>query len=350
MTAQKNDIEINTEQCPDCILCGTVGVIVYRDLKDTLFGAPGTWNTMRCPECGLFWIDPSPTSEAVGMAYDSYYTHSAKDGGKQRLSSLKKSLSNHVWKRCYGYRDLIDPSEDLLGRVLSYIPPLKESVGMSIMELNASLRGSILDIGGGNGDFLSTMRDLGWQVYGVEPDQHAVKYAKEIYNLELHQGTLENAGFPDSYFDVVTMNHVIEHVHDPVELVRQCGQILKRGGRLVVVTPNVESVGHRLFKQFWRGLEPPRHLHLFSLKTIQQCAEQAGLNIEHLRTTTRSARSMFVGNWFLRKNKSYTNEEITWPLWISGVIFQFAEEISRKILKNAGEEIVLVCVKQDDIK
>lgn len=350
MIDQLDSNEIRTSPCPDCILCGALGVIVYRNLKDILFGAPGVWNTLSCPHCGFVWLDPSPIPEAVGRAYKKYYTHSSKDGGKPRLSSLKKSLSNQVWMRYYGYRGLIKPSDNLWGRPLSYIPLLKESMGLSIMELNASLRGNLLDIGCGNGEFLSNMRDLGWQVHGVEPDEHAVRFAKEEFNLELHHGTLQSVGFPESSFDVVTMNHVIEHVHDPIALVKECRRVLKRGGRLVVATPNVESIGHRLFKQFWRGLEPPRHLHLFSLKTMQLCAEQAGLKVEMLRTTTRSARSIFVGNWFLRRNKSYTNEDITWPLWIMGVIFQLAEEAARHIWRNAGEEIWFVGVKQDDIE
>lgn len=347
---QKNSSEIRTNPCPDCIFCGEKGTIVYRNLKDILFGAPGFWNTLRCPRCGLFWLDPCPIPEDIGKTYHEYYTHTAKDGGKPRFSALKKSLSNQVWTKYYGYRGLIKPSDNFFGKLLSFIPPVKESVSLSIMGLNASLRGNLLDIGSGNGEFLSNMRDLGWQVHGVEPDEKAIRYAKEVFNLELHQGTLESVSFPENTFDVVTMNHVIEHVYDPIDLVRECRRILKQGGRLVIVTPNVDSLGHRLFKKNWRGLEPPRHLHLFSPMTMQLCADKAGLKVEMLRTTARSARSIYVGNWFLRRNLQYTNEDITWPLWIKGVVFQLAEEVFRYFRRNTGEEIWFVGVKQGDIK
>lgn len=91
-------------------------------------------------------------------------------------------------------------------------------------------------------------RCVNWdEVMGVEPDQEAVRIAREQFRLEIFQGTLEEARFPDDNFDAITLNHVIEHVTDPISLLTECRRILKPVGKLVVVTPNIWSPGARLF-------------------------------------------------------------------------------------------------------
>ncbi|MGH2395464.1 MAG: class I SAM-dependent methyltransferase [bacterium] len=134
-----------------------------------------------------------------------------------------------------------------------------ENEGLSVQ---SAPRGRLLDVGCGSGRFLVHMRDLGWEVTGVEPDPVAVRVAHRSFHLNVASGTLEDAGFPESCVDVVTMNHVIEHVPDPISSLRECNRVLREGGRLVVVTPNVHSLGHWYFNHSWRGLEVPRHLQL----------------------------------------------------------------------------------------
>lgn len=191
------------------------------------------------------------------------------------------------------------------------------------------------------------MRELGWEVIGVEPDGQAVKVAQERFGLSVHEGTLEEVGFPDDNFDAITMNHVIEHVWDPIDTLRECRRVLKPGGKLVVITPNIESLGHRLFREAYLHLDPPRHLYLFSPRTLRICAEQAGLRVLQLRTTARSARWMWAASRLIRRNGMLPGgspTKINWRLRLEGLAFQVVEHWLR-FVKEMGEEIVMVASK-----
>jgi 2-polyprenyl-3-methyl-5-hydroxy-6-metoxy-1,4-benzoquinol methylase len=69
---------------------------------------------------------------------------------------------------------------------------------------------------------------------------------------------------------------VIEHVPDPASLLKECRRVLRPGGKLVVATPNCKSLGHSLFKENWRGLEPPRHLQILSPLALRRFLSEAG--------------------------------------------------------------------------
>ncbi len=82
-------------------------------------------------------------------------------------------------------------------------------------------------------------------------------------------------------FDLITLSHVIEHVHYPIDLLRACHRLLKPGGVLWLETPNIKSYGHRFYGRFWRGLEPPRHLVIFSPSGLFSILNDTGfVNIE----------------------------------------------------------------------
>lgn len=119
------------------------------------------------------------------------------------------------------------------------------------------------------------MQALGWQVEGVDFDPKGVRNA-QAKGLTVHLGDLDRQGYPDDSFDAVAMSHVIEHVPDPSALLRECRRILKPGGRLVVLTPNVASWGHRLYGSDWRGLEPPRRMRGSRPSIAAPARERAG--------------------------------------------------------------------------
>jgi ubiquinone/menaquinone biosynthesis C-methylase UbiE len=116
----------------------------------------------------------------------------------------------------------------------------------------------------------------------------------------VHLGRLEDIRFSEMSFDCIILNHVIEHAHDPVMLLKECCRILKRAGLLVVVTPNSRSFAHNHFGPSWRGLEPPRHIHLFSPKTLPTIAVRAGLAIRRSWTTAANARTFGHGSLLIR--------------------------------------------------
>jgi SAM-dependent methyltransferase len=147
--------------------------------------------------------------------------------------------------------------------------------------------GQLLDVGCGNGDFLSYMRGLGWSVRGLDFDPVAVE-ACESQGITAFCGSLEEAQYEENQFDAITLGHVIEHVHDPEASLRACYRILKPGGLLYLETPNIESSGHQRWGKHWRGLEPPRHLIIFTPKSLAALTERTGFRTERMQGAAAS--------------------------------------------------------------
>ena len=232
------------------------GKELYVGLADRLFNAPGVWNLKQCADdsCGLVWLDPMPMEEDIAFAYRSYYTHQGEDAIRN-FGKMSYQLLCGVLSRATG---LINEKRAIRTRYLGDQTP-----------------GNMLEIGCGSGDYMKYMKNLGWRVEGVEIDPAACRCAREENLLTVHEGTLESAVFPDNGFDAIVMNHVIEHIYNPVELLKECHRIIKPGGRVILITPNIESWGHSQFQENWRGLEPPRHIHIFSPRTMNKMAKLA---------------------------------------------------------------------------
>ncbi len=346
MTATNEGVRV--QDVLSCILCGTKGTTLYAQVRDRLFGAPGLWNLLTCPGCGLVWVSPQPIPEELGKLYPTYQTHTAAKSPWTRMSRLRNAMKRGVLAAAFGYRQAGQPwAEVAAGRCLSWIGPVREIIGGGIMWLDASWRGRLLDVGCGNGQFLAEMRDLGWKVTGLDPDERAVRLAREERGLEAYQGTLRDMKFPEQSFDVITLVHVIEHAHDPVGTLRECFRVLKAGGRLVVRTPNVASLGHRLFRAAWRGLEVPRHLHLFTPRTLLTCVQQAGFRDPHLWSTGRAARWTWASSRLLRRDGTLPGgapQRRGLRVALEGWVFQAVEE-GLCLVQAVGEELALTAGK-----
>jgi SAM-dependent methyltransferase len=139
---------------------------------------------------------------------------------------------------------------------------------------NRPERGRVLDIGFGDAGFLENARAAGWAVVGTDLDPAVVRSAR-ARGFDARLGTVDEAHGP---FDVITMSHVIEHLHDPVGVLHSCYELLSPGGMLWLETPNIDAVGRRKFRRHWRGLEPPRHLVLFNRASLKQALRDAGFS------------------------------------------------------------------------
>jgi 2-polyprenyl-3-methyl-5-hydroxy-6-metoxy-1,4-benzoquinol methylase len=280
--------EIQTQPCPICYLCGARGELLYERLEDRLFGVPGKWTSKQCPnpDCSLVWLDPMPVEEDIGKLYLSYLTHAAGSPSSQADSqSFRKKLGNALLSSAFGYESHQPPYWlSILGSLTLKSRLLRERAGNSVSWLEASWGKRLIDVGCGNGEFLARMRALGWDVVGVEPDPQAAQIGRETYGLPVHSVPLEKAGFCPESFDAATMSHVIEHLRDPVSTLKAVNSLLKQNGRLIIHTPNLASLGHRWFRQNWRGLEPPRHLFLFAPRALAKMVEIAGFHVLHLKT------------------------------------------------------------------
>lgn len=354
---------IRTEAVESCLLCGGAGRPKYAGLRDHVFGAPGSWSLSCCERCGLLWLNPRPVPDDIVRVYATYYTHGeATQGGavfaryfSGRTARLRHAAMRHlelaratvVRRRLeYGAPEPAPPS--LLVRGLARVPSLRDGATLAYADLPASARGRLLDVGCGNGDFLLRMREVGWSVTGVEPDPSAAEFASTQHGIDVRVGQLEDAAFPDGQFDAIVLSHVIEHVYDPVATLRECRRVLAPGGRIVALTPNARSLGHRLLGRNWRGLEPPRHLHVFDPATLATCARLGGLQVTSLRTSARLMRGIWYVSRSMKRGDAGdapTNARVD---YIESYLMAALEDAYRIARPRAGEELVLTATRSPD--
>lgn len=336
---------IRTERVDNCLLCREPGQARYAGLRDRLFAAPGVWNFWSCPQCGLLWLNPRPIPDDIPKLYATYYTHEA-DSTLVRLPRFRKKLKHAILETHFGYEEFRNHSGwRWVGWLAGLIPPVRDKVGRSILYVRGPGSRRLLDVGCGGGGYLATMRELGWEVFGLEPDAEAAHLAEARSGVPIVVDTLEGTRLPEGSFDAVTLNHVIEHVADPMALLRAAGRVLKPEGRLVVVTPHLDSLGHRIFGHCWRELDPPRHFYLFSAATLKACALGSDLQIEELRTVARGAEHIWFASRSVRKTGRFNPGELTGRLKLEGLTFRVAEEVLRSFSHTAGEELVLVATR-----
>jgi SAM-dependent methyltransferase len=140
--------------------------------------------------------------------------------------------------------------------------------------------GSLLDVGCASGGFLRVCQQNGFRVTGVEPATGLAKMAREAIcgKGEVFCATLQDASLRQASFDVVTLWDVLEHVQEPMEFLRLCGSLLKRGGYLFANVPDLGSFQARILGRRW-PLLLPEHFNYFTRKSLTLCAEKAGLEL-----------------------------------------------------------------------
>jgi 2-polyprenyl-3-methyl-5-hydroxy-6-metoxy-1,4-benzoquinol methylase len=345
-----------------CLLCGSEGGFLYKDLRDRLFSAPGIWNLMYCAKCEFAWLNPFPLFHDIPKLYQVYYTHednlSAQETFKRPLSKVRMSellvTLRKLVRDCalfdLKYKNNAPLFLRMAVKISSLFLPLYQEQIFSLMALTKLKNGKLLDIGCGNGGFLSQMAELDWEVYGVELDKEAISMAKKKEELRIFEGTLQDAQFKEETFDVITMNHVIEHLGDPLQTLEECFRILKKGGKLVVITPNLNSFGHLIFKRACRILEPPRHLYLFSAKSLLKSVEKGGFITSRLQTLARTGGSIYHLSWLIKhygkvpQNLISKNLEEKYRLLLSRAVFGVFEYFLSHFV-SIGEEILMIGVK-----
>ena len=270
-----------------CPVCGGAGDVLYDDIEDFYYHAiAGQWCMNSCRGCRSAYLSPRPTKAAIHKAYANYATHDRVErlppealGG---LRKIQRILANGYKNAKFGtkYR----PSSVLGVLVAAVMPEKRALMDREFRHLTKS-HGRVLDIGFGDGGFMLNAQDMGWDAVGIDADPCVVSQARLI-GLNVYLGRLEELPTDAGNFDAITLNHVIEHVHDPIGVLAQCYRLLNPGGMLWIETPNITSLGHAHFGKFWRGLEAPRHLVLFNPESLKIALKASGFDtIEHFRQT-----------------------------------------------------------------
>jgi 2-polyprenyl-3-methyl-5-hydroxy-6-metoxy-1,4-benzoquinol methylase len=260
-------------------VCGSAARhVLYRDLVDRLFGAPGRWTMYRCDACHSGYLDPRPDRASIGLAYANYETHrpAATPGGGGADGGWRKRARNGYLNRKYGY--CLQPANRLGYWLMHLLPPpwrLEWDHYARHLPRPAAGRNRLLDVGCGNGEFLLRARSQGWDVTGLDQDESALSHAKAA-GLNVVRGDTTDVALEFGSFDAITCHQVIEHAHDPAKLLKSIFNWLRPGGSLWIGTPNISSTLHQRTGRDWILLHPPQHLVILSPNALCSIARAAG--------------------------------------------------------------------------
>ncbi len=245
-----------------CLLCGENSAELIAEACDPLDanGRGLRFAVVRCRHCGLAFTNPRPKAEHIGSFYPPGYSpHGAKsEQNKHRIPSRL---------RC---RLLGTPCRERRGAIPVRVP------------------GRLLDFGCGGGSYLTRMAGLGWEVTGVDASPIAVQRVEDELGYPAHLGTLPNANLMPGSFEAITMWQSLEHVHQPLEVLRAAFRLLVPGGALVIAVPNFDTPARSWFGDRWHGYDLPRHLSHFTPATLGAMIQASGFQLDGVRGLAHS--------------------------------------------------------------
>lgn len=205
----------------------------------------------RCHACGLVFVHPRPTP----VELDEYYVADYFDSAKSSYSDYRSCAELNARKMWSVARDWFD--------------------------VTAAPSRRLLDVGTATGGFLTAAREDGWDVHGVEYADAAAEAGRQD-GLPILTGDIFH---PDlQQYGLVSMWHVIEHVLDPLAVMRRATDLLEPGGLLLIETPNWNSAGRHARRLNWGAITPPEHIQFFTCRALSDLARRAGLDVVKVET------------------------------------------------------------------
>lgn len=339
---------LNLVSVPFCPVCGSTGASVeHEGLTDRLFGAPGQWTFRRCPVCRTLFLDPQPALSDIPHTYTAAYSRRKGNPWTQQglLRRTRVAVARGFASISYGYDDNVAVWQKALAIPFLLSPRWRENFKLEVLRLPVAQRGRLLDIGCGVGEFLETMRSYGWDVEGIDLDPEVVEACK-TRGLAVKEGTLEAQRYPEGLFDAISMRHVLEHVPEPIRFLRECHRILRPGGVLVLLTPNADSFGHRIFGRHWLGLDVSRHLTVFSPSAVESAMRRAGFNVVVCRAGARISRWVYrVSSMLSRTGQNAYVTRATIADRLREIAFEKLIRIRALWDAHAGDELFVMARK-----
>ncbi|MFH2020855.1 MAG: class I SAM-dependent methyltransferase [archaeon] len=258
----------------NCNVCsGNTRFAFYSE--DYRYGVKGRFSFYECKECGTLSLDiKKKVEEYPNKEYYSY------------------TQSNKVSKRGLFFYNLFYSEPSLLSLALFFLRPFTR--GTVIRKGN-----KFLDVGCGSGMFLAKMKKLGLEVYGIEPGT-IPKQAIKSYNIQNVE--TQKSKFKEGFFDIITMNHVIEHSKTPFSDIKKLRTYLKNGGTFIIAAPNTDSIAFKIFGKYWAQVDAPRHKALFGAKILKKMLEEAGFKITRIRYNSMPYQFSSSLKYYLKAN------------------------------------------------
>ncbi len=238
--------KIHHDKCP---VCGSNNFSPFIESND-FSTSHEDYNICKCTDCSFAFTQDIPNQENIGSYYKSenYVSH----------SNTKKGMMFKIYHL-----------------VRNYMLKSKQKT----VENNTGIKnGKILDIGTGTGFFSNQMQKAGWDVSAIEQDKDAREFAKREFNLDVLPPS-DFYNLNEKSFDVVSMWHVLEHVHDLDGYLKTIHKILSENGHFVAAVPNYKSYDAKHYKKYWAAYDLPIHLWHFSPSSIKLLVEKYGFKL-----------------------------------------------------------------------
>ncbi|HEY0298232.1 MAG TPA: class I SAM-dependent methyltransferase [Arachidicoccus sp.] len=237
-------------QCPLCNSNNIQSVFYAKDYTVS----PEDFEIVQCKDCTLRFTQNVPDQQSIGKYYKSENYISHTNTSKGFINKMYQAVRRRTMKQ--------------------KVKIVQQQTGL--------ITGNLLDIGSGTGTFLNAMKNAGWQITGLEPDEDARKNAEELYGI-IAQPSEKLFSLHEQAYDAVTMWHVLEHVHELHQYIDQLKKILKPKGRIIIAVPNYTSKDAADYQQFWAAYDVPRHLYHFSPKAMDKLMSLHQLKVtQHL--------------------------------------------------------------------
>lgn len=238
------------EKLDHCPLCQSTHFTNYMVVKDHAVSHE-SFSISKCNKCDFLFTNPRPDKDNIQKYYESanYISHQDKSS----------NLTNFLYK--------------LVRRIT-----LKKKVRW--INENSSKKGRLLDFGCGTGYFLQEALKNGWEATGFEVNSQAAAVALGKHGLQVYDDI--NLLKAENKFDVITLFHVLEHVHDLCGTLKILLSLLKKRGTLMIAVPNYNSHDSLNYKENWASLDVPRHLYHFTSQTMEVMAQEYGLKIKEV--------------------------------------------------------------------
>ncbi len=257
------------EEVSNCPVCQGAKFSPFLVCEDNTANTAQKFNLLHCDACSFVFTSPRPTAEGIVKYYQSgnYISHSNEQKG--------------IISKIYYY-----VRERALARKLNIINEFSTQNNQQNNEKH------LLDMGCGVGAFLDICAQNNWNIEGVETDTEARNLA--IKTLSNNQKKQENSNqeitiFADVFeiktekkYDIITLWHVLEHIHELDKTITHLKNLLKPNGKLIIAVPNLESDDAKFFGRFWAAYDVPRHLYHFSKKTLTQLFERHNITLEKI--------------------------------------------------------------------
>jgi len=218
--------------------------------NDLELGLPGVFGVSKCLNCKHMFTSPRPTEAWLPRYYPAQYGPYNIEVGAGHNESLNRTY------------DAI------------FANPL-------VRLLKVMRKGRILDYGTGSGSLLYELKQSGWDAFGLDMSEVAVERARSL-GLKVTLGRIQDAGYPDDFFDVCTMFHVLEHLARPKETVRDISRVIRPGGLLLISIPNAASIEAHMFGRFWFGWGLPRHLQHFTPTSVSTMLADSSFDVKKI--------------------------------------------------------------------